>query len=164
MQHSARSGAVSRMQPVSEVLSAVIRIAMRVVLGLLARRRAGVSVRGILRREDLQWERQPLQRVPSACSLLPVEGQSSCATPEGVLNLSGNVAEWVDECSDTTGAGDSCNVRGGSYHDLGVKLRCGYKIARLRDRQAHPALRPGARGAQRGDGDRGGDAVFRRRA
>lgn len=37
-------------------------------------------------------------------------GTSSCATSDGVQDLSGNVAEWVDECD----ASGKCNVRGGS--------------------------------------------------
>lgn len=45
----------------------------------------------------------------SGGALAPV-GTSSCETNDGVQDLAGNAAEWVDECD---GAG-KCNVRGGS--------------------------------------------------
>mgnify|MGYP003778308059 CR=1 FL=1 len=78
---------------------------------------------------------------PDACNgmekgvgaALAAGGQASCATPEGVLNLSGNVAEWVDECIDETGAGDKCNVRGGWFASDANALRCGEKRAITRD-------------------------------
>ena len=70
----------------------------------------------------------PANGCPSACSLMPVQGQASCKTAEGILNLNGNAAEWVDECVDSTGAGDYCNVRGGGYPDSANSLLCGEKI------------------------------------
>lgn len=54
----------------------------------------------------------------------PVEGHTACTTPDGVLNLTGNVAEWVDECIDAKGMQDACKVRGGSYRSEPKALRC----------------------------------------
>lgn len=70
----------------------------------------------------------PNNGCPSACALMPVQGQASCRTEEGIVNLTGNAAEWADECSDSTGAGDYCNVRGGGYPDSANALLCGEKI------------------------------------
>jgi len=58
-----------------------------------------------------------------------VDGLAACTTPGGVVNLSGNAAEWVDECTDASGASDVCNVRGGSFRDDDNSLRCSVKIA-----------------------------------
>jgi formylglycine-generating enzyme len=64
--------------------------------------------------------------------LSAVDAQASCATEDGVLNLSGNAAEWVDECNDAVGATDLCNVRGGSFLDTGMDLNCESKTAPAR--------------------------------
>ena len=37
-----------------------------------------------------------------------------------IYDLSGNVAEWENSCSNTTGASDSCAVRGGGYDSPGT--------------------------------------------
>ena len=42
----------------------------------------------------------------------------------GLLDMSGNVAEWEDACSAANGAGDSCAIRGGSFLDSADRLRC----------------------------------------
>ena len=52
-------------------------------------------------------------------NIAPV-GTSTCATSDGVQDLSGNVAEWVDEC-DSTG---ECNVRGGSVESNAGEASC----------------------------------------
>ena len=58
------------------------------------------------------------------CELVTAQQLTSCVTPEGVLHLSGNVDEWVDECDGSSGANDHCWVRGGAVSsDPGV-LRC----------------------------------------
>jgi hypothetical protein len=44
--------------------------------------------------------------------------------PMTLLDMSGNVAEWEDSCSGTTGATDTCAIRGGSYLDGAGPLRC----------------------------------------
>ena len=51
---------------------------------------------------------------------------------QGIYDMSGNVSEWEDSCSDSLGAGSECSVRGGSYNygdesddaGLGPQLRC----------------------------------------
>jgi hypothetical protein len=37
----------------------------------------------------------------------------------GLFDMSGNVAEWEDNCTGASGAKDTCEVRGGSYEDGG---------------------------------------------
>lgn len=65
----------------------------------------------------------------SGDGVLPAEGQAACVTDSGVLNMSGNVWEWVDECDDASGADDACNVRGGSFNYDAQALACRSKIA-----------------------------------
>ena len=55
---------------------------------------------------------------PDACSTVAV-GHKSCATESKVYDLSGNVGEWVNECS-----GSECNVRGGSYAAASGEVTC----------------------------------------
>ena len=50
--------------------------------------------------------------------------ESSMSGYTGVYDLSGNVWEWEDSCSNSTGQNDSCCVRGGSFEDSSNKLRC----------------------------------------
>jgi hypothetical protein len=38
--------------------------------------------------------------------------------------MSGNVFEWEDSCSGTTGENDICQVRGGAYPSVVSALRC----------------------------------------
>ncbi len=59
------------------------------------------------------------------CTTFPANEQTSCATQSGVTNMSGNVAEWVDECSNNSGETDDCRTRGGSYASDASKLECG---------------------------------------
>lgn len=56
----------------------------------------------------------------------PVDAGSStaCATPEGVLDMSGNVAEWTFECNGQPGDEGLCLTRGGSYDDNAAALGC----------------------------------------
>lgn len=50
---------------------------------------------------------------------------ATCATPEGVQHLSGNVAEWTGTCGVDTGGEARCLQRGGSIADTAAKdLRC----------------------------------------
>jgi hypothetical protein len=42
----------------------------------------------------------------------------------GLHDMSGNVAEWEDSCSGTTGMNDTCNARGGGWMDGAPTLQC----------------------------------------
>jgi hypothetical protein len=42
----------------------------------------------------------------------------------GVLDMSGNVAEWEDSCSGDLGKGDTCRTRGGAFTSAEAALRC----------------------------------------
>jgi formylglycine-generating enzyme len=64
---------------------------------------------------------------------LPAMGQGGCANEASILNLSGNLAEWTDECNDATGPTDDCRVRGGSFHSDSQELRCDRARAIPRD-------------------------------
>lgn len=67
------------------------------------------------------------------CALVSAEQLTSCATPEGVLHLTGNLEEWVDACNGSFGASDQCLVRGGSTASQAT-LSCGTPLdARARD-------------------------------
>jgi hypothetical protein len=52
-------------------------------------------------------------------------GQAPCqgGAPD-LWQMSGNVAEWEDSCSGSTGAGDLCQVRGGWYGSNSTELQC----------------------------------------
>jgi formylglycine-generating enzyme required for sulfatase activity len=58
---------------------------------------------------------------------LPVEEPADCTGAiAGLLNMSGNVAEWVDRCDAYAGANDTCKTRGNSYVDgvSGPNVNC----------------------------------------
>jgi formylglycine-generating enzyme required for sulfatase activity len=58
---------------------------------------------------------------------LPVNEPASCTGAiAGLMNMSGNVAEWVDRCSGYADASDACKTRGNSYADgiLGTNENC----------------------------------------
>jgi formylglycine-generating enzyme required for sulfatase activity len=51
--------------------------------------------------------------------------QQSCIGGEtGMVEMSGNVAEWEDSCNAYSGASDNCGVRGGAYDSMQSSLRC----------------------------------------
>ncbi len=55
--------------------------------------------------------------------------QSSTAGFTGVYDLSGNVREWEDSCSDgtdPTGVDATCRVRGGDYYATSTQLACDF--------------------------------------
>lgn len=64
------------------------------------------------------------------CSTVESGSLNDCVTPAGVRDLSGNVAEWVDECEQARGRDDQCRVRGGSYASAAQDLRCETAIFR----------------------------------
>ena len=51
-------------------------------------------------------------------------GSSCSGGLAGLLDMSGNVAEWEDCCSGTSGETDLCRVRGGSYASTLTEARC----------------------------------------
>jgi formylglycine-generating enzyme len=56
----------------------------------------------------------------AAASTVPVASKPGCHPPagspfDGVFDMIGNVAEWVDDCSASTGATDVCRPRGLSF-------------------------------------------------
>jgi len=59
------------------------------------------------------------------CAPSDVASGTSCVAASGAQNLSGNAAEWTSACRDSTGAGDSCRVRGGSFRSAtSMELAC----------------------------------------
>ncbi len=67
------------------------------------------------------------------CVTVAVNALLTCDTADGVSDLSGNVAEWVDECNARSGASDQCNVRGGSMRDPAARSECGTVTSLDRD-------------------------------
>jgi len=64
-------------------------------------------------------------------------GQPGCQSPDsayaGVFDMNGDVWEWEDSCGGTSGVGDKCHLRGGSFVD--PSARC--DDARVDDRAAN---------------------------
>lgn len=48
----------------------------------------------------------------------------------GLYDMNGNLWEWEDSCTGTSGAADACSVRGGSFADTATKCLSGYNDAR----------------------------------
>jgi formylglycine-generating enzyme required for sulfatase activity len=74
---------------------------------------------------------------PTACNgadltqpdkLKAVKQMLACRGASGpfsdVYDMSGNVHEWEDACSATSGSSDACRLRGGSYKTGALLLRC----------------------------------------
>lgn len=83
-----------------------------------------------------------IERAPDGGTnaVVPVRSLTACngTSPElnALYDMSGNVAEWEDSCQATTGEGDSCRVRGGSFRDKATVSSCGVSTTRNRsDRQ-----------------------------
>ncbi|MCC6648800.1 MAG: SUMF1/EgtB/PvdO family nonheme iron enzyme [Polyangiaceae bacterium] len=60
----------------------------------------------------------------SPCPTDPVGSRPDCVSARGVADLSGNVAEWVDECETSAGLEDLCRARGGSFKDSDGDAAC----------------------------------------
>lgn len=58
-----------------------------------------------------------------SCSLVAPGSLTGCTNDLGVHDLSGNAAEWVDECTSTAALGQ-CATRGGSVSSDSSALRC----------------------------------------
>jgi formylglycine-generating enzyme required for sulfatase activity len=58
-----------------------------------------------------------------SCSLVEVGTLTGCHTANGVFDMSGNAAEWVDEC-DSNSASAMCATRGGGYADDSSGVQC----------------------------------------
>lgn len=59
--------------------------------------------------------------VTPICGAKPVDQPADCASAEGVVNLLGNVREWIFQCAaiDNTLPNTHCSTQGGSYeHEL----------------------------------------------
>jgi len=69
---------------------------------------------------------------PTACTTMAVKTATGCVNQDGAYDLSGNVAEWTDECQETTGAGDDCVIRGGSFQHTVAQSQCDTKLSELR--------------------------------
>jgi hypothetical protein len=79
----------------------------------LAARQAGVGLSGYPF-PDAGVGPQDVNRSANAC----------LGAAPGLYDMSGNVAEWEDSCNGSTGSGDDCRVRGGSYPDGSAALEC----------------------------------------
>lgn len=78
------------------------------------------------------------QPIPEACnsdgmSVEPVASHPECqGFADGLFDMVGNVAEWVDACDASSGAADGCETIGGSYLDSGT---CSLSSLKHRDEQ-----------------------------
>jgi formylglycine-generating enzyme len=64
---------------------------------------------------------------------VPVATDADCEGGfPGLFDMSGNVAEWEDSCTGSSGANDTCRVRGGSYTAASDKLTCDFTPTVLR--------------------------------
>lgn len=69
-----------------------------------------------------------------AAGAVGVKSASECVGGyEGLWDMSGGVAEWVDSCNAEKGMSDACHIRGGSYTGTADQLRCDWQSATPRD-------------------------------
>jgi sulfatase modifying factor 1 len=69
-----------------------------------------------------------------AAGVVGVKSASDCVGGyEGLWDMSGGVAEWVDSCNAEKGMSDACHIRGGSYTGTADQLRCDWQSATPRD-------------------------------
>lgn len=73
-------------------------------------------------------------------TILSVRSLTTCIGAPAELNalydMSGNVAEWEDSCTGTSGTSDVCRVRGGSFRDRASNSACGAATTRNRGDRA----------------------------
>jgi formylglycine-generating enzyme len=63
-----------------------------------------------------------------------VKSASSCVGGyEGLWDMSGGLAEWVDSCNGVNGATDACHIRGGASSATAEQLRCDAESAAPRN-------------------------------
>ena len=69
---------------------------------------------------------------PNSSTTVPVGTMPECQSPvpgyAGVFDLIGNVSEWVDNCTGSAGATDSCQSRGGSFGLSEVMPDCSQSV------------------------------------
>jgi formylglycine-generating enzyme required for sulfatase activity len=69
-----------------------------------------------------------------------VGGKADCQSPEadfaGVFDLIGNVWEWEDNCRGSSGEGDVCNPRGGSFGISAAAPQCAQQLPASRAQKA----------------------------
>lgn len=71
--------------------------------------------------------------VSGDCKLVASGTSPGCVTASGLQDLSGNAAEWVDNCNGYTDEQDQCDVRGGSVADTASGLACNTIATQKRD-------------------------------
>jgi formylglycine-generating enzyme len=64
---------------------------------------------------------------------LTVKSAAGCVGGyEGVWDMSGSLAEWIDSCNAESGMADSCRIRGGASSGTAEQLRCDAEAATMR--------------------------------
>jgi formylglycine-generating enzyme required for sulfatase activity len=65
---------------------------------------------------------------------LTVKSASGCVGGyEGLWDMSGGLAEWIDSCNGEKGMADACHIRGGSFSGSSAELRCDWQSGAPRD-------------------------------
>jgi len=65
---------------------------------------------------------------------ITVRSASGCVGGyEGLWDMSGSLAEWVDSCAAENGAADACHIRGGSSGAKAAELRCDWQSGTARN-------------------------------
>lgn len=65
---------------------------------------------------------------------LTVKSASGCVGGyEGLWDMSGGLAEWIDSCNGEKGMVDACHIRGGSFSGSSAELRCDWESGAARN-------------------------------